>query len=220
MMCRIIPPTGGKEAFGTPTHMPSEPRAGEFRMLISVQVSVSMSIGDTVKPHAPTRGSRQGSWGAVPRPRSRSVTSAATCGPTETKKRLSSSLDSWGSTGAPLRFPPTTSRRLRHTECGSRSLMRASILSRVSRRMADRTARFRSRYSAELRPSARRAARRRDMRSPVAAETVGPVGLRTRTDRNGACLSSTGVKVDIKISHFSETVGELKTPPQSAQYRS
>ena len=163
MMCRRMPPTAGKPAFSTRTRKPSAPRAGEFRILSSTVARVSMSIGDTVKPQAPTRGRRRRS-----------------------RTRRNGSAPHWIAEAAPVYLsayrPPHSVYSARQSAGrGPLSLIRSSMLSRVSRRMADRTARFRSRYTAVFRPPSRRAARRLDMRSPVAAEIGGASGFRTRT---------------------------------------
>ena len=207
MMCRMTQPTAGKLAFSARTHTPLDPHAGEFLIVASTFARASRLMGETVKPQAPTRWRRV--WQPV-----RSVSqasSAATLGPTDTKNSLSSSGEDCGGT-FPMDFPPaTTPLMFRHTVCGPCSLIRVSMSVRVSRRMAERTARFRLRYSLESRPHVRRAPRRRAMRSLVAAVTGGADGFRILRDLMGACLSRTGRNNDKNVRHLESTVGESKT---------
>ena len=102
---------------------------------------VSGSTGMTVNAHAPTRGSRHGiaRWPSISR------TSRATRGPTGTKYELISSGLTEGSTALGL-LPVTIGRILRYTELGPCSLIRARILSRLSRRIAAFTPRLAVRY--------------------------------------------------------------------------
>ena len=149
-------PIAGKAILKIRTQRPPSPHAAVLDMLLNVFPSVKMVTEEGVKPQDLTRGGRQSTAGGGPC----LVNSVTTLGPTLTKKLFRLSTETSGITLCIPFFLSTTERIFCQTVAGPCSSIQFCTSFLVSLRMAERTARLRSLYSLESRPTSLRAIRR------------------------------------------------------------
>ena len=196
--------------------MPSSPQADE---LLSPKTTARRSGNDTdasTSAQAPTRGNRQGVVGGSPDAR----TSPAARGPTLTKYSFKWSADVLGAARDPG-LPPTQGRIMRHVPPRPLSRMRSSTSSRLSRRIAPRTALFALRYPLEPCPYCASPPptplRRHKILSGVGLKRGA--GVPNLNGSDGAWTFKTGKKVAKNLLHLS-VIGVEKAASQSEYARS
>lgn len=140
------------------------------------------------RARAPTLGSLVGRPGGGPW----DSRSAATRGPTFTKKEFMTSGVTDGETRTAFFLPPTSSLALRQTEPRPCAATLSPMYRRLSDRNAARASRFASRYRSEPWPNCRRARERSARRERVPSEIGGAEGFRSVTALTAAYRSTMG----------------------------